>query len=118
MSFQKKNEEAIKLLDQVLINHKTESIIPQALYLQAQLFEKKKDYLKAEENYSKILINYKDGILVDDASFALANLYLNYLSEPDKAKDLYEDIVFNHADSIFFIEARKKYRALRGDVIN
>jgi tetratricopeptide (TPR) repeat protein len=118
MSFQKKNDEAIKLLDQVLINHKTETIIPQALYLQAQLFEKKKDYLKAEENYSKILINYKEGILVDDASFALANLYLNYLSEPDKAKDLFEDIVFNHADSIFFIEARKKYRALRGDVVN
>ena len=118
MSFQNKNNEAIELLNQVLINHKTESIIPQALYLQAQLFEKKKDYLKAEENYSKILINYKDGILVDDASFALANLYLNYLSEPDKAKDLYEDIVFNHADSIFFIEARKKYRALRGDIVN
>jgi len=59
MSFQKKNDEAIKLLDQVLINQTTESIIPQALYLQAQLFEKKKDYLKAEENYSKILINYK-----------------------------------------------------------
>lgn len=118
MSFQNKNNEAIELLNQVLKNHKTESIIPQALYLQAQLFEKKKDYLKAEENYSRILINYKDGILVDDASFALANLYLNYLSEPDKAKDLYEDIVFNHADSIFFIEARKKYRALRGDIIN
>ena len=118
MSFQNKNNEAIVLLDQVLINHKTESIIPQALYLQAQLFEKKKNYLKAEENYSKILINYKEGILVDDASFALANLYLNYLSEPDKAKDLYEDIVFNHADSIFFIEARKRYRALRGDIVN
>jgi tetratricopeptide (TPR) repeat protein len=118
MSFQNKNNEAIVLLDEVLINHKTESIIPQALYLQAQLFEKKKDYLKAEENYSKILINYKEGILVDDASFALANLYLNYLSEPDKAKGLYEDIVFNHADSIFFIEARKRYRALRGDIVN
>lgn len=118
MSFQNKNNQAIELLDQVLKNHKTESIIPQALYLQAQLFEKIKNYLKAEENYSKILINYKDGILVDDASFALANLYLNNLSEPDKAKDLYEDIVFNHADSIFFIEARKKYRALRGDIVN
>ena len=118
MSFQNKNNDAIVLLDEVLINHKTESIIPQALYLQAQLFEKKKDYLKAEENYSKILINYKEGILVDDASFALANLYLNYLSEPDKAKGLYEDIVFNHADSIFFIEARKRYRALRGDIVN
>jgi len=118
MSFQNKNDEAISLLDTILKNHKTETIIPQALYKQAQLFEKKKDYSKAESNYTNILINYKDGILVDDASFALANLYNTYLSEPEKAKALYEDIVFNHADSIYFIEARKKYRALRGDAIN
>jgi tetratricopeptide (TPR) repeat protein len=118
MSFQNKNNEAISLLDTILKNHKTESIIPQTLYKQAQLFEKKKEYLKAEANYTNILINYKDGILVDDASFALANLYTTYLSEPEKAKALYEDIVFNHGDSIYFIEARKKYRALRGDAIN
>jgi len=118
MSFQNKNDEAISLLDTILKNHKTETIIPQALYKQAKLFEKKKDYSKAESNYSNILINYKEGILVDDATFALANLYVTYLSEPEKAKSLYEDIVFNHADSIYFIEARKKYRALRGDAIN
>ncbi len=118
MSFQNKNDEAISLLDTILKNHKTESIVPQALYKQAQLFEKKKEYIKAEDNYSNILTNYKDGILVDDVSFALANLYTTYLYEPEKAKALYEDIVFNHADSIYFIEARKKYRALRGDAIN
>ena len=118
MSFQNKNDEAISLLDTILKNHKTKSIVPQALYKQAQLFEKKKEYIKAEANYSNILTNYKDGILVDDASFALANLYTTYLSELEKAKALYEDIVFNHADSIYFIEARKKYRALRGDAIN
>ena len=55
---------------------------------------------------------------MDDASFALADLYENHLFQPEKAKALYEDIVFNHADSIYFVEARKKYRALRGDAIN
>ena len=118
MAFQNKNEAAIMLLDTILKEHKTESIVPQALFKQAQLFEKRKEYQKAENNYSYILINYRDGILVDDATFALANLYMNYLSDPEKAKSLYEDIVFNHVDSIYFIEARKRYRALRGDSIN
>ncbi|MFH6768367.1 hypothetical protein V8G56_06450 [Gaetbulibacter aquiaggeris] len=118
MAFQNKNEEAIMLLDTILQEHKTESIVPQALFKQAQLFEKGKEYQRAESNYSNILINYKEGILVDDATFALANVYMNYLSDPEKAKALYEDIVFNHADSIYFIEARKRYRALRGDAIN
>ena len=118
MAFQNKNEAAIMLLDTILQEHKTESIVPQALFKQAQLFEKRKEYQKAENNYSNILMNYRDGILVDDATFALANLYMNYLSDPEKAKALYEDIVFNHVDSIYFIEARKRYRALRGDAIN
>lgn len=118
MAFQNKNEEAIKLLDTILQEHKTESIVPRALFKQAQLFEKGKEYQRAENNYSNILINYKEGILVDDATFALANIYMNYLSDPQKAKALYEDIVFNHVDSIYFIEARKRYRALRGDAIN
>ena len=39
-------------------------------------------------------------------------------AQPEKAKVLYEQIIFNHEDSIYFVEARKKYRVLRGDAIN
>ena len=75
-------------------------------------------FLKAEENYQKIIANYKDDILIDDAYYALAELYNSVLNNPDRAKYLYEQIIFNHADSIYFVEARKKYRILRGDDIN
>ena len=56
--------------------------------------------------------------MADNAIFALAELYANKLALPEEAKLLYEQIIFNHADSIFFVDARKKYRALRGDAIN
>ncbi|MGZ0015581.1 tetratricopeptide repeat protein [Yeosuana sp. AK3] len=118
LTFQNKNKEAISVLDSIITMHKTESIVPQALLQQAKLFEKSQEFEKAETNYSNILINYKDGILVDDATYYLANLYLNHLAQPDKAKALYETMVLNHADSIYFVEARKKYRMLRGDAIN
>ncbi|CAH8282245.1 tetratricopeptide repeat protein [Mariniflexile fucanivorans] len=118
LSFQNRNEEAIALLETILKEHKTEPIIPQALFKLAQLFEDKAQFEKAEANYNAIITNYGDGILVDDAYFKLAELYENKLNQPEKAKTLYEKIIFNHADSIYFIEARKKYRALRGDAIN
>ena len=35
----------------------------------------------------------------------------------EKAKDNFEQIIFNHADSIYYVEARKAYRKLRGDDI-
>ena len=118
MAFQNKKNKAILLLDKILQEHKTETIIDQALYKQAQLFESIQQFEKAEDNYLKIIANYKEDILADDAYFALAELYLNNLAQPEKAKVLYEQIIFNHEDSIYFVEARKKYRALRGDAIN
>ena len=45
-------------------------------------------------------------------------MYANTLAQPEKAKALYESIIFEHADSIYFVDSRKKYRALRGDAIN
>jgi hypothetical protein len=43
-----------------------------------------------------------------------AEIY-NKQSLPEKAKPLYEKVLFNHQDSIYFVEARKKFRQLRGD---
>lgn len=117
-SFQNKTDKAISLLDKILLEHKTETIIAQALFKQAQLFEIKQQFDKASINYNNIIANYREGFLVDDAYFALAELYVNHLAQPQKAKALFEQIIFNHEDSIYFVEARKKYRALRGDAIN
>ncbi len=117
-AYQNKTDEAIELLDQVLQNHKTETIVDQALLKQAQLFEQKKQFDKAEANYLRIIADFKEDILADDAYFALAEIYNDHLGQPEKAQPLYERIIFDHADSIYFVEARKKYRAIRGDNIN
>ena len=118
MAFQNKPDEAVSLLDTILTEHKGETIIPQALFKQAQLFEQKKQFDKAVANYQSIIANYGYGILVDDACYFLAELYNNQLAEPEKAKEFYEKIIFNHEDSIYFLDARKKFRMLRGDSIN
>jgi tetratricopeptide (TPR) repeat protein len=118
LAFQNRNDEAIALLERILQEHKTEPIVAQALLKQAQIFEIKKEFNKAEINYNTIIENYKDGILMDDAYYALAELYETHLNQPEKAKTFYELIIFNHPDSIYFVDARRKYRALRGDAIN
>ena len=117
-AFQNKTNDAISLLDKILEEHQGENIIGQTLYKQAKLYEKKKDYIKAETNYQEIIKNYRDGILTDDAYYYLAELYNSYLEKPEEAKELYEKIIFEHQDSIYFIEARRKFRMLRGDSIN
>ncbi|MBR9915981.1 MAG: tetratricopeptide repeat protein [Algicola sp.] len=118
MAFQNKTDESIQLLDKILNDHKGESIEDQALFMQAKLYEKTQQIDKAIGSYQYIIDNYRNDILADDALFYLAELYQNQLDQPEKAKELYEKIIFNHEDSIYFIEARKRFRMLRGDAIN
>ncbi|MEM9685598.1 MAG: tetratricopeptide repeat protein, partial [Bacteroidota bacterium] len=118
LAYQNKNNEAVALLDALLKHHKGEAIEDETLLKQAQLLEKKKEFDKAEHNYLKIITFYSYGILMDDALFALAQLYENELGAPEKAKRYYEQLIFEHQDSIYFVTARKKYRSLRGDMVN
>jgi tetratricopeptide (TPR) repeat protein len=118
LGYQKKTKDAIAVLDDILQQHKGEKIEDEALLKQAQLLESIKDYETAEFNYLKILSFYGDGILADDAHFALAELYRNVLDQPAKAKEQYEKIIYNFQDSYYFPQARKNFRSLRGDSIN
>ncbi|HEA30341.1 MAG TPA: tetratricopeptide repeat protein [Leeuwenhoekiella sp.] len=118
LAFQNKTEEAISSYGKILDQHKGESIEDEALLAQAKLFEKQKNFPGAEKNYLKIIAYYKEDILADDAYYNLAQLYENQLQEPEKAKKFYEQIIFNHSDSIYYVEAQKRYRLLRGDTLN
>ncbi|APY10806.1 hypothetical protein BWZ22_05950 [Seonamhaeicola sp. S2-3] len=118
LAFQNKTDQAISILNKILNEHNTEPIIAQTLFKQGQLFKQKGEINKAVANFEVLIENYRDGILADDAYFNLGRLYEEVLNQPEKAKSLYEQIIFNHADSIYFVDARKRYRALRGDDIN
>ena len=56
-----------------------------------------------------------DDILADDALFQLADLHQNWLNDVDAALPLYEQLLFEFPGSLHAIEARRRFRALRGD---
>ncbi len=118
LAYQNKKKEAIVELDVILKDHKGEKIEDEALLKQAELLESVKDYEAAEFNYRKITEFYANGILADDAHFALGELYRNILDEPEKAQAEYEKIIYNYQDSYYFPQARKNFRLLRGDAVN
>ena len=118
LAYQNKTKEAISTLEDILQNHKGEKIEDEALLKQGELLESIKKYEAAIFNYLKITEFYANGILADDAHFALAQLYQNVLNKPEKAKEHYEKIIYNYQDSYYFPQARKSFRVLRGDSIN
>ncbi|MFH6602707.1 tetratricopeptide repeat protein [Maribacter algicola] len=118
LAYQNKTKEAIDELEVILQNHKGEKIEDETLLKQGELLESTKDYEAALFNYQKITEFYGNGILADDAHFAMAELYRKVLGEPEKAKTHYEKIIYNYQDSYYFPQARKNFRILRGDSIN
>lgn len=118
LAYQGQDDAAIELLDEILETHKGEVVEDEALMMQASLFSKNRSWEKAVMNYRKVIEFYSDDIYMDDALYNLAGIYLDELDQPEKAKPLLERIIFDHPDSVYFPEARKKFRELRGDAVN
>ncbi len=115
-NFQGKTDEAIVLYNTIQDKYQGTSVEDDALYYQALLFEKLDNEEKAIKNLEKLLQFFPLSLLVDDALFKIGYLQ-EQLQEVEEAKKTYEKIIFNHADSIHYVEARKAYRKLRGDTV-
>ncbi len=113
--YQKKNEDALQSFLTVLEKHKGESIEESTLFKIAKIYEDKKEYTNALRYYDILLEQHKEGIYIDEALFFAAEIYRKYLIDHEKAKRLYEKMVLEHPDSLYFTESRTHYRTLRGD---
>jgi TolA-binding protein len=75
-------------------------------------------YSEAAAYYDTIINNFSEDILADDALFKLADLNENQFKNTDKAKELYQKLLENYPGSLYVVETRKRFRRLRGDLIN
>ena len=74
-----------------------------------------KKYSEAEKQLLSLLSSFNEDILADNATFMLAELYETKLQDATKAQEYYEKIILDYSDSVLMVEARKRYRKLRGD---
>jgi tetratricopeptide (TPR) repeat protein len=113
--YQNRNQEAIVQFQSILKSFKGQEIEGVTLLRLGRLYEKLGDYTLALSQYQDIIDHHGDGIYIDEALYFSAEIYIQQMKQPDKAKALYEKIIFSHQDSIYFVDARKKFRELRGD---
>jgi TolA-binding protein len=90
-------------------------LLDDILYLKGRILVKQRKYADAVAVFGEVSTTYPEGIRADNALFAMAGLYENQLGDPDKAKELYEKIFVDYSGSTFSVEARKRFRILRGD---
>ena len=113
--FQNKDEEAEKKLDSILKQYPGHALYDDIEYTKAEIFVRRREFQKAVPLLEDIIKNYGKDIKADDATFMLAEINEKELHNTDKAKELYKSIITDYNNSLLVIEARKRYRALRGD---
>ncbi len=117
MNYQHKYDSAIRVLDMMDIAFPEHPIQDEVLFLKSRIFTKQKRYEEAADALETIVKLYKKDILADDALYALAQLYELQLNKPVEAQKLYQQLFTEHPDSFFTSDARKRFRALRGDAL-
>ena len=115
LEFQNKDEEALSVLDSISTQFPKHPLMDDILMQRAHIATKKQDYNEAAMLYQKIVTNYGDDVLADDALFNLALINETFFKNADEAKRLYEQLILKYPGSTYVNEARKSFRRLRGD---
>lgn len=115
LRYQNKHDLALAQFKTILKEHKGDEIESVTLLRMGKINEKLGNYNEALRLYKEIIDIHAEGIYVDEALFFSAEIYQEQFKQPEVAKPLYEKMIFNHQDSIYFIEARRKFREIRGD---
>ena len=140
--YRNKPDAAIAVLDSLLTAFPGQSITDDALMKKAEIRIKQGKFTEAEALYRKVADDFGDGILGDDALFSLALLYdqgavgktenlsispslMFFLDIRDpqikdnaKAMAAYQELLVKYPGSIYTVDARKRFRSLRGDQVN
>lgn len=92
-----------------------QTILDDVYWLEANLRMKRGEFVESIALLQKILTEYGEDILADDAYFLQGEIYERQLHNKEKAMEIYREFLNKYPGSVYAAEARKRYRMLRGD---
>lgn len=115
LQYRGKLDSALNLLQRMPIAFPGHEILDNVAFISAKIYQGQQCDSLAQQEYQALLQSFPQSTLADDALMRLAQLYEE--KNPEKAMEYYRRLFVDHVDSFFAAEARKRYRALRGDTL-
>lgn len=115
--FQNRFEAAFAKLDTLSQDFPEHTLQDDIAYLKANIYKQQGAYEQAIVYYGKIIKEHAEEIRADNALYELAQLYDEQLEDKTKAMELYERLFVEFNASVLAVDARKRFRELRGDTI-
>ena len=107
--------EAFVLFDSIIATFPYHSLGDEILIRKSKAMQFQGDWTKSIAYLEELLKYYREDILADDALFQLGDIYENHLNDKEKASEYYKTLLFDFKGSLHSVEARKRYRSIRGD---
>jgi tetratricopeptide (TPR) repeat protein len=115
LGFQNKYDIAIRKLDSITIVFPEHTLEDDVMYVKAKIYKKLRKTDDAIKMYNLIIEKFNEEIRADDALYELATLYDVDLKDTAKAMPLYEKLFLDYSGSTYAVEARNRFRVLKGD---
>ncbi len=116
--FQNKLDEALAEYEKMMNEYPNHTLTDEILMAMSKIYLREGKNQLAIENLKKIVENYSEDILADDANFMLGEIYELKLNDKEMAMEYYKNQLIKFPGSLYNVEARKRFRTLRGDKIN
>ena len=116
--YRNQTDAAVAVLDSLLHAWPGHPITDDALMKKAEIRMKQGMFPEAETLYKQVISEYGEGIQGDDAQYRLGLLYEEQMKDNTKAMAAYQELLVKYPGSVFSVEARKRFRLLRGDMVN
>jgi tetratricopeptide (TPR) repeat protein len=116
--FCRQYEAALAGYDSLLTNYPGHSLTDDVLYRKALIYEQTGNDSLAANLYRKLLEAHGNDLMGDDALFRLARLTELRFNDKTTAMELYQQLLTRYPDSHYIAEARRRFRTLRGDILN
>ena len=112
---QHRYEEAFVLYDSIIKTYPYHSLGDEILIRKSKAMQDQGKWTEAIAFLEELLKYNGEDILADDALFQLGDIYENHLNNKEKAAEYYKTLLFNFKGSLYSVEARKRFRTIRGD---
>lgn len=118
LAYRHQYDNALVTLDSIPFHFPGHSLTDEVWYKKASVYNALGKFDSSAVLYQEILNQYPTDLLGDDALFKLASLHEYNLNNKPKAMELYEKLLTDYPGSLYVVEARKRFRTLRGDKVN
>ncbi len=116
--YQNQTDSAISMLRELERTYTYHALFDDLLLKKAEIMIQRQEYQAADSLLAQLAERYPEDILADDALYQRGVLQADVFADKTKSMEIFEKLMFEYPGSLYVVDARKRYRQLRGDLIN